>query len=116
MATCLALGAALRRRCSFRPRAQHVALAGPDGLKERMGMVYRWHLATAALALCVAGGVAAAPAAPARPPAGAAPPAAPAPPAGPIERTLVNPDSVAVFPFERAPADKNAPAALGEAI
>lgn len=82
-------------------------------------MFCRWHLATAALALGLAGGVAAAPAGTARPGTTTAPrTTAPVPtaPAGAIERTLVNPNSVVVFPFEKAPADKNAPPLLGEWI
>jgi hypothetical protein len=84
-----------------------------------MGMFSRWHLATAVLTLGVVGGVAAAPAVPGRPGATPPRPAAPAPgpaAAGPIERTLVNPNSVVVYPFEKAPADKNAPPMLGEWI
>lgn len=81
-------------------------------------MCYRWQLAAAALVVGVASSGAAAPAATARPgtaparPAGAAPTAT----AGPVERTLVNPNSTLVFPFEKAPADKNPPAMLGEWI
>src|SRR5690242_21199892 len=87
-----------------------------------MGMLFRWHAAALALALGIAGGASAAPAAPTRPTA--RPPTttprpgttAPGAPTAPMERTLVNPNSVAVFPFEKAPESKNPPPMLGEWI
>jgi hypothetical protein len=75
-----------------------------------MGMFCRWHLAAAVLVMGVASSAAAAPAATARPGA------TPTRPATPVERTLVNPNSTLVFPFEKAPADKNPPSMLGEWI
>jgi hypothetical protein len=68
----------------------------------------KWWAAAVALSVWLSGSVSAAPA-----PSGAAP--APAGPAVALERTLVNPNSVVVFPFERAPQPA-APPMLGEMI